>query len=445
MMPRSLQTRLLLLALLAAMIGGGLVALAGYRKALHEASEVFDSQLARSAQLLMSLTLHADQAHQDDAAEQGAHHYQIEEAYGIWRREGGVWRRSLTSSAALPMPDAVPGQFFEMQWLGQRWRALLREDESGDRRVLVAQPEAARRHMAGEVAWHGLQPIFIGLPLLALVLAFALHRSLRPLRALAHELSSRAPDRLDPVSMDSPPSELRPALEAVNALMARVAETLELERRFTSDAAHELRTPLAALQAQLQLARMQTAGEAAEAMDKARHGAMRLAHLVDQLLQLARLDVGEARLALVSADFVATVREVCGELGSSAVANAQSLELEAPECLMLPLHADLARVLVRNLVDNALRYTPSGGRVLVTVAAWGEGAVLQVSDDGPGVPPALRQELGRRFHRLDPALSEGVGLGLSIVSRIAALHGARLAFEDGLGGRGLSVSVAFPG
>jgi two-component system sensor histidine kinase QseC len=252
--------------------------------------------------------------------------------------------------------------------------------------------------------------------------------------------------------VDQPPSELQPVLTALNTLLARVGEVLAHERRFTSNAAHELRTPLAALAMQLQVAQRATdAAGSRDAVEKARLGAERMARLVDQLLQLARLEGSEGGIALEPTDIVALAQEVCATLAVGEAGQQRELALDAPDHLVLPCQPDLLRVLLRNLVDNALRYTPLGGHVQVRLGG-GDGVVtLRVEDDGPGVPEPLRASLGEPFNRLANEAGnledkpEGVGLGLSIVRRIAELHGARLVWSAAdAEGRGLVATLTFP-
>jgi signal transduction histidine kinase len=261
---------------------------------------------------------------------------------------------------------------------------------------------------------------------------------MRPLDAVAAEIAARAPDRLTPLAPQQAPSEIRPLAQAINALFARVEETLENERRFTADAAHELRTPLAALAAQAEVAsRARDDDERRHAMDQLAASLRRTTRLVDQMLTLARLDhEGRAGATSVRLDLLA--EEVCAAHGPLAFDKRIALELTATPTTVSG-NGDMLRVLLRNLVDNALRYTPSGGQVTVTVA---EGS-LSVEDSGPGIPAEERSRVFERFHRLAGQETEGSGLGLSIVRRIAERHGAELRLATSSTG-GLSVSLAFP-
>ncbi|WP_126446045.1 ATP-binding protein [Sulfuricystis multivorans] len=303
------------------------------------------------------------------------------------------------------------------------------------------------RHVHEELAEHLLKtmltPLLFGLPILGAWIWFATRHGFRPLDQIAAEVACRTPDRLDPLAPEAAPGEIRPLIDAINDLFARLANSLEAERRFTSDAAHELRTPLAAIVTQAQVAaRARDAAERDHALAQLVTGAQRARHLVEQLLTLARLDpaadlpMSELRLDRLAA-------EVCAEHGAAALEKNIALTLDAPQAVTLTGVDAMLRVLLRNLLDNAIRYTPAGGKVGVGVAARGGQIELRVADDGPGIPADQHAQALRRLHRLAGQDIEGCGLGLSIVARIAELHHARLEMGEGLEGRGLSVTVKF--
>lgn len=284
-----------------------------------------------------------------------------------------------------------------------------------------------------------LTPLLFGVPLFGLWIWFATRRGLAPLERIAGEIAMRAPERLDPLVPHAAPREIRPLVEALNSLFDRVTRTLDNERRFTADAAHELRTPLAAITAQAQVAaRARDAAEREHALAQLAASARRGSHLVDQLLTLARLDpaaeipLGELRLDTLAA-------EACADYGAKAVEKSIALELDAPEPVRVVGNEAMLRVLLRNLIDNGVRYTPPGGQVAVGVTA----CVLTVNDSGPGIPVEQRAHALCRLRRLAGQEIEGSGLGLSIVARIAELHHARLELANGIGQPGLGVRLTF--
>ncbi len=443
----SIQSRLLALVLGAVLLAGLVTGWLGYRRAVHEADEVLDAQLAQYAQIMLALG-HGHDGDDDEVAmpELNANRYQNKVLFQIWHQDEGETRLMLRSRGAPHLwPAGVATEGYSVAPLdGKHWRFFAVLDRADHLRVLAAHDLGIRDGLAREIALSNLKPYALALPLLALVLIVAIRRGLVPLRRLADDLSGRDPDQLAPLAESGLPGELRPPVRAMNGLFDRIRTAMESERRFTSDAAHELRTPLAALRAQLQVAeRTPDNEERLGAIAKAKRGTDRMNHLVDQLLAMARLEgMGEGMAAL---DLSQLVSEQAGEMARDAGGKGLRFKLECAPDLGLTGNAGLLRALLRNLLDNAIRYTPAGGRIEVDLAAEGEAIVLRVADDGPGVPPEARDNLGRRFNRFGPRSEEGVGLGLSIVARIATLHGARLAYGDGLDGRGLGITLVFPG
>jgi signal transduction histidine kinase len=310
-------------------------------------------------------------------------------------------------------------------------------------RVVVAENHAVRDELIMQIVMRMLVPGVVSLVLLGFWVWMATRRGLLPLDALARQIGARDPQRLHAVTPESAPEEIRPLLAALNDLFLRVERAIENERRFTADAAHELRTPLAALAAQAQVAtRARDATERDHALERLTTGTARAAHLVDQLLTLARLDPEERTTPTESVRLDRLAEKVCADHGAQALAKDVALELDAAPTT-LAADANLLRILLRNLVDNAIRYTPPGGRVGVAVAGGADGVKLTVTDTGPGIPAAECERVFERFSRLAGQETEGSGLGLSIVRRIAELHGARVTLAPGDAGRGLAVAVSF--
>jgi two-component system sensor histidine kinase QseC len=283
-------------------------------------------------------------------------------------------------------------------------------------------------------------PLAAALPALALAIWLGVGSGLRPLRELRGQLARRDAADLSPLDDARAPAEIAPLVAELNRLFARIGETLQRERRLTADAAHELRTPLAVLSTQAQVAR-RAGSEAArdEALDALVAGAERAARLIEQMLTLARLESGQPQGAMQRVELRSLARDALAELAPRALAKRLDIALEDGPEVAIEGHPGLLGVLLRNLIDNAVRYTPPGGSVRVALRTPAE---LEVRDSGPGVPAAELPRLGQRFHRLaqDEA---GSGLGLSIVLRIAELHGADVRFAPGPD-RGLAVRVRFP-
>jgi len=310
--------------------------------------------------------------------------------------------------------------------------------------VQIAERDDARREIAAGIATNLLVPLLVALAILALFVWFTIGRAIKPLARLGHEVEQLKAHNLGVLALEGAPREVIPLVRSLNALFERVRRLIDNERRFTSDAAHELRTPLEALKTQAQVAKGATDdGARQHALDRVIEGCDRTARLVNQLLTLARLEPDQRR-PTESADLRALAREVVGELAPFALAKDVEVEVRGSEEVLVDGHADLLCVLLRNLVDNAMRYSPHGSTVSVDIDRTGDNARLIVCDEGPGIAPDERARIGERFYRVTGTGETGSGLGLSIVQRIVEIHGAQLRFEEGANATGLRVTVEFP-
>jgi len=440
----SLRKRLLLLLLGGVTAGWLFTMVFSYIDAHHEIDELFDAQLVQAAQTLLTMASETDE---DDIAEPEdvGHKYQKRLIFQLWDDTGRLLLRSHHAPAT---PLAQMDGFSEsLTGHNERWRYYSQWDKQGQLRVQVGENHDVRTDLSGHIAVRLLLPAMFGLPLLGFWVWFATRRGLAPIDVVTRQVASRAPDHLEALAPAAAPVEIRPLVEALNNLFGRVGHALDSERRFTADAAHELRTPLAALTTQAQVAlRARDADERKHAITQIAASASRASHLVDQLLTLARLDPA-AGLSLGSVCLDQLAADICADHGPAALEKNLVLELEAPAPVKVTANEGMLRILLRNLLDNAVRYTPPGGKVGVGVTADETGVSLVVSDSGPGIPADERENALRRFHRLAGQETPGSGLGLSIVARIAELHGAQLALAEGLPGecgRGLQVRVDFP-
>lgn len=430
----------------------------------HEVDELFDAQLAQSAQTLLALASH-DEAERlgSGVAPYEAHHhvhrhhrqieylgnigeavhkYQRRLRFQIWHADGSLL---LHSENAPKTPLTANDGFSETQDESGHWRYLSLWNPEHSIQVQVCEDHHIRDELIGQIAWRLLLPALIGLPLIGLWVWIATRRGMASLDALARQIASRDPQQLQALTPASAPEEIRAMLEALNGLLARVEQTLEAERRFTADAAHELRTPLAALQAQLQVAlRARDDSERDRSLDQLRRGLTRASHLVDQMLQLARLDPESALPTPIAVDLAGLAENVCADLGPLILAKDLDFELHALPGLLVKGQPEWLGVLLRNLVDNAIRYTPAGGRVQVILSRQENTCVVTVSDSGPGIPPDQREAVLRRFHRINQSGEPGSGLGLAIVARIAELHQARIDLQDAFPAPGLLIHIKFP-
>lgn len=438
----SLRRRLLVLLSGTVLLAWAATAIFSYFDARHEIGEMLDAHLAQSAGLIAAQLEHEID---DDKANKLPRRYKQERkiAFQVWDGSGAL--RLSSASAPQTRLSARDEGFADAVIEGKRWRIFSRRDESGRFLVQVGERYELRDELAESVAGHLMHPLAIALPALALLIWLAVGAGLAPLARLAGEVGRRAPDNLAPLEGSRAPREVRPLLGALNDLFARLRASLEQERRFTADAAHELRTPLAAVKTQAQVALAAAdAKERAHALAQVVTGADRAAHLVEQLLALARLDPQTALAQAPGVSLSALAAECVAELAPAAAQKGIEVGLVAADAGLVAGDSTLLAVLLRNLVDNAVRYSASGGEVEVRVARDGGTVLLCVADSGPGIPAAEHIRVFERFYRVLGSGAEGSGLGLSIVRRIADLHRASIALADGPGGRGLVVSVRFP-
>jgi two-component system, OmpR family, sensor histidine kinase QseC len=457
----SLHARLRWLILL--VIAAVLLPLAvySYHRTIHEVDELSDGRLAQSARTLQVLIGHAgtNALHSHDAEsilvpivttrsgpfKNEAHTHESEVGFQIFDHSGRMMLAT-ANMAALPPPTTSDANFRDVQQGGYRWRVFTLYDTIGDIVIRTAERYDSRHDITHAVWLEHSLPLLIGLPLLALLVGWAVRRGLRPLKALTQALSIREPGSREPVVLHDAPLELQPVLTALNGQFVRMEDALERERRFSADVAHELRTPLASAMINLESA-MTTADpvEANATLANAQHGVAALARRIEQLLALARLESGAASSQRVAVDLVAIAMDVIEELAPVIAESGVELSVArlSPQAIILGYEAALA-ALLRNLLENAMRHVPAGGQVQLSIELGERVALVDVIDDGPGIPAERRASVFARFHREAGGRGDGYGLGLSIVQRAAQLHGAKIDLLDSPYGRGLRVHVAIP-
>jgi two-component system sensor histidine kinase QseC len=438
---RSLQGRLLAWVLGALTVVWMGAAIATWIDARHELDELLDSHLAQAASLLVAQQSH--EIHEDDDRFDVPllHRYAPRVAFQVWH-EGRLAVRS-TNAPALPMARVERG--FETLVIGSTsWRVFAAHGGEADVQVYVGEQTESRAAILRAVMRSTLWPLPIALPLLGLVAWWGVRRGLAPLRRLGAAVARREPQALEPIAFDEKgPAEMLPLVAALNRLFERIGRLLESERRFTADAAHELRTPIAAIRAQAEVAL--GAGQDAprrHALQATLQGCDRATHLVEQLLTLSRLEAASAA-STGAVDLSDVTRQVVAEIAPQALLRRQTIELDAPAVCRLKGDAALLGVLVRNLVDNAVRYSPPEATVNVAVRGAQGRVVVSVEDGGPGMDEAQRARLGERFFRVLGSGQRGSGLGWSIVRRVAAVHGAQIDIGTSTTLSGLSVQVSF--
>lgn len=467
-----------------------------YFDATHEIEEVYDADLARTAHVLALLLVHEVEEEQKIhnnllivekelgpegmarypklagmLAQYGArdgtdfltmtgrmreltHKYENKIAL-MARYEDGTGMMISPNAPNLPM--AKTG-YYNHRDQKTRWRVFgLTHPDTGFN-VQVAEKQEVRDELVNYITWNSISAQLIAFPFMALLIWLGIGHGLRPLNKLVSAIEQREADSLEPVSLHKTPSEIHPLIRALNHLFGRVMHTLENERRFTADAAHELRSPLSALKTHIQVTQKLTKDtQVRSQLDQAAKGVERASHLINQLLALSRADSQgwQEAVQLGTVDLPGLGREAVAQFTSQALERHIDLGLQLdeqanPQSLKVTGDRDSLGILLRNLVANALIYCPEGSEVSIQVSSDQDGVRLAVVDNGPGVPAAERSRLFERFHRgtadrsdLTQSAAEGSGLGLSIVQRIAERHSASVEVADGPGGTGLSIGVRF--
>lgn len=404
-----------------------------YRRVFNETAALFDYQLRQMALSLRGQISLAPRI--EVPPDQGDTDFVVQ----IWDVFGA---RVYLSRPGLPMINQAVIGYADLSFRGDDWRAY--GLQTGQGVIQIAQPLRVRQELARAAALRVALPLLSLLPVMVLCMAWIVGNGLRPLRHVTTEVQRRDARSLAPLSLASLPLEIEPLVAELNRLLLRLDAAFAAQRNFVADAAHELRSPLTSLRLQLQLldraSDQQARRDAREILGAAVERAI---HLVEQLLTLARSDPQEPGAALDLQELEPIAAQAVSDCHALAVARGIDLSLESDLRHLVRGEARALRILVRNLVDNAVRYTPPGGVVRVSCRAEDHGGVLlQVADSGPGISPADRDRAFDRFHRLS-AHETGSGLGLAIVKSIAQRHGASVTLEDGLP-NGLRARVHFP-
>ncbi len=429
--PLSLQNRLLASVMGAVLVLWLAFAAFSYRVARTEAGEMLDGQLAQTAHLILAQIRYArleDRGIQQRIKliyDSDAHPYEQSLEFQVWDARGQLW---LHSDNAPVTPIAHHDGYADILNAGHPWRMLALWSPGQRYQVQVAEPVNDREAVAFDMATRSVFPLFLALPFLAAFIYLAVRQSMRPLDEVALSVDTRSKNNLDPIDATATPREARPLVAALNHLFERLDSALEFERRFTADAAHELRTPLAAIKLQAQVCQIATDETMrVHALSQVTQGVDRASRLIDQLLRLARLDTQHDMIAVESFDLVRLVQDVVEEAGEAAREKNQRLSFAPPGApVQLQGDPDMLQLAIRNLLENAIRYTPREGAVSVGIETAHDAIRLRVCDSGHGVLAEDLPHLTQRFYRGRNVVAGGSGLGLPIVKRVAELNHAQL-------------------
>jgi len=445
---RSIERTLLAWILGALSLGALVVALVTYLVTLEEMHEVFDADLKNVAQAVASYhhAGHGPGGKEVIASPQRNDTPEDAEIVTLtWTPQG---QRVFASDSRVDLPFSNVEVLSRPTVQGEAW--IVYSSVNDDGVAQAAQRVSARQEMAGESAGKVLPPLIGLVVIVGGLLVFGLRRGLQPLDSTARDIAQRSARALEPITLEDVPKEIAPLVASINDLMNRLAVAFATQRRFLADAAHELRTPITALRLQLQLLqRSSDEAERRQAVTDLAAGIDRSQRLVEQLLQVARSDTDGELTRREPVDLAELVRATVASLSIKAEHNGLDLGADAPDAVMVLGDANQLTVLLNNLVENALRYTPAGGVVDVTAGLQDGRPLLRVVDNGPGVAESERERVFDRFYRCESAQSQsgdgsGSGLGLAIVRAIAERHGAVVTLQVPGGGQGLEVVVRFP-
>lgn len=470
--PRSIRRFLLsgILALVSASLA--VSALIGYLEASHEMEELFDARLAQSARITNQLlgryleqngelpangTVYQEWEQsnpepwqkdksfnlrgEDRELTPFGHEFERNLYFQLLSEQGGILLRS-PSAPSQPLGALAPG-FNSVTKDNHEWRTFTLYNQDAETWLIVAERDDERSELASKMATLTMLPLLITLPFLLGLLWWLISRGLAPLRQLAQAIGERHPANLSPLNLKIRAQELTPLTNEINRLMHALADTIEREKQFTNEAAHELRTPLAVLRIHSENAL------AAEDAESRQHSLQKMLLALDrsdrllrQLLTQARID-NQQGLELSELNLNQLLQGTLATLAPIALKKDQQLSLEGTEQLTVMGQATLLELVFSNLIDNALRYTQAQGEIVVEACQEGHRVRVDIRDNGPGIPTAALSRLCERFFRVNPQQGDGVGLGMAIVSRIAQLHGADLDIHNRPEG-GLEVSVLLP-
>ena len=408
-----------------------------YVTAQEEVDELFDDHLRSVAQALQHPRLTASRSHETPKAGEEEDELVVQ----VWNGKGVL---TYVDDTGPPMPRLETTGFSDFTWKGRLWRGYLMEDQEGA--IQTAQPISVRTEISATMALRNVLPSLLLVPVLGLFIWIAVGRGLKPLRDIAAELRTRTPDALEALPEHGLPGEVQPMVGALNNLLRRLDVALETQRQFIADAAHELRTPLTALRLQLDiLEQSKVAEEKQLAVNRLEQGLWQVSHLVQQLLILARLDPENRNTPRQLIDLNGLVKSALADHALLAESRGIDLGMVRSEEAHIIGDGDSLYCAFGNLLDNAIRYTPNGGRVDVSV--WQEDgvAILEVVDSGVGISPEDLARVFDRFYRVPGNDQPGSGLGIAIAKKAADRHHGTITLSPGNDGRGLRATIKLPG
>lgn len=462
---KSIQKRLTVLLLTIIIIVGVTTLSISYYDTTHEVNELFDAQLAQSARVLHAqitselkdneitdlqgfldyrpkLTIPFREVDTD----QTSHEYERQIGFQLWDHTGKLILHS-KSVGETPLSETAlrPGKsgFDNTMEEGHQWRVFSIWDEEHHYVVMAGESYNIRQELVVKISWQLVAPYLISIPIMAMLIWLGIERGLNPIIKVANEVRQRESKNLHPIEFTDVPKEILPLIQNLNDLFSRLNEAFEKERRFTNDAAHELRTPLAALKTHAQVALRETnQADRNTALTNIIAGVNRASHLVEQMLTLARMSPDQNILQDEDVKIYQVLEEVAADLSQYAFKKGITLSLDGDRKMSIKTNAVILSILVRNILDNAISYTPEGGDIDIELLTQGEYPVIRITDTGPGISEDLQGRVFDRFFRLPGSQNEGCGLGLSIATQCANNLNAEIILKN-RAPTGLVVTVEF--
>lgn len=460
----SIRSHLLFRLIIVSILLVGGTAWLGYQDVRQETRELFDAQLARSARLILSLAqaqngdsgfsriqeyldenglsvMYIDFEESDDEQQtEEGHVYETKLAFQIWDKEGNLVVKSYNAPLE-PMTTQDDG-FNNIIIDEFDWRTFSLLSSNQQYRCITAERIDVRNDLIVKISNDLFYMFIILVPALSLILYLSIDKGLKPLQRLAAQIDRRSGDNLELITRDYKYTEIITIKSALNQLLHRLEETLSREKRITSDAAHELRTPLAAIRLHTELAKSaKNQAQKNESLDQIIHGVDRTTHLVEQLLTLARLEPELLANDFAKVDLTALIIEECALLSPLAINKDIDISFDENQIKPINGHEPSLRLLIRNLLTNAISYTPAMGKISISLSEQKQKTTFIVEDSGPGISEQDRERVMERFYRAENHQTPGCGIGLSIVDRVVQMHQGSLELRKADSGQGLKVIV----
>jgi len=458
----SVRTQLLLALMIAIALLMAAAVVMSYQSVSYETEELYDAELAQSARVLESLlsieldfagpvrpgeispeerVITAPNVSSIEEYDQFGHKYEKKLAFRVWSRKGTLLLGSGEKSGML---EYAPQRGFAYEEAGgDTWRTFTLFSEPLALWIKVAHRLEIREELTHKIAVLNTSALLLVMPFMVLLVYLIVRWGFKPVLHISNEVANRGAHNLDHLSFTSVPAELKPLVNEINRLMAELSISLERQKRFTSNAAHELRTPLAAIKVHAQNLFPEDE-RTLKIQQNIVQGIDRLAHMFNQLITLSRMEAADREYLLQPVVLRALVQEVLLELQSEVQKKQQQIALDLPDSESLETNRDVLHILLRNLIGNAVRYTPEQGRIKIEMLSLGQGTGIVISDSGPGLSTEQKKLVFDRFYRASGQNSDGCGIGLSIVSEICEHFDYQIALLDSaIADTGLRVELCF--